>query len=919
VIDWGLAKDLARPSADDDLAGDPYRSAAPELTTAGSVIGTPQYMAPEQARGEAVDKRADVYALGALLYHVLSGEPPYAGDTSGDVLTQVRAEEPVALGERSQAIPKDLAAIVGKAMARQPGERYASAAELVEDLKRFQTGQLVGAQEYSAATLVWRWMARHRAPLAVALVFLVASSAMALVGVRRIAHARDTASAERNKLILLQAHSSLEKDPTKTIEWLKTYPLDGSDWTTVQTLAARAKNLGVARYLLPTGIVVRAVTSPDGKLVATIGTERKVMLWDVEHGALVDSLKVADNPQCVRFSPDGKQLAISGSRGLIVLWDRGSHGVRKLGPTNTLIVDLQYSPDGTKLASSGVGGARLWSLSDGSARLIPGPVGEVANVLFNPDGSALYTMGEDGRIFRVRIADGSISSFEAHRGIINHLGFSKDGALLATGGTDHAVRIWPAGLPEGRLLTMEPSKVVYCQFLADSHRVIAVNDSGVASVWDADSGSLLVRSAQLLPDVRVVGMSLDGSLISAAGPKGEVKLWDWRNDQVFALRGQTGAIMATAFVSDGSLVVAGMDAMRVWTPSMRPTRPRRVTTLVTGGSHVVWSPDGSRFATESGKGVDLCVTATAECRHLLGHLHLVYGVVFSPDGSQLLSAARDGTARLWSVADGSSRVLKIGGSEVRSPIFMPDGEHVAAAGSDGLVYVWPTAGGDPIRLRGHAGEVRDVAISPDGQVLASGGADGTVRLWDWRKESGRVLGSHDAFVFHIAFSPDGKALASGARDVVVWDLAHGTSRRLVRYADDVSAVSYSPDGRYVASGSWDGSAQVWDTTTGRSQMLGGHENRVRAVSWSLDSRFVLTGSDDETIHVWDVATGALEVLDANTASVRAFAFSPVDASLAVTSDDRTVSLWNALQTPVVPSDPARLNHWMSTLTNATLH
>src|SRR5436305_13898147 len=114
-------------------------------------------MAPEQARGVDVDTLADVYALGALLYHVLSGEPPYSGESSTDIVTQVLAGPPPPLEQREPSVPKDLAAIVHKAMERQPELRYASAELLAADLRRFQTGQLVGARQYSRAVLVQRW------------------------------------------------------------------------------------------------------------------------------------------------------------------------------------------------------------------------------------------------------------------------------------------------------------------------------------------------------------------------------------------------------------------------------------------------------------------------------------------------------------------------------------------------------------------------------------------------------------------------------------------------------------------------------------------------------------------------------------------------------------------------------------------
>jgi tRNA A-37 threonylcarbamoyl transferase component Bud32/tetratricopeptide (TPR) repeat protein len=191
VIDWGLAKELAAP--DDDAATDGARR--PAETQHGALIGTPEYMAPEQARGEPVDQRADVFAIGALLFHLLAGRPPFEGSTRDDVLDRAADGK---LARLPAEAPPDLVAIVHKAMARAPAARYPSARELAEDLRRFQTGQLVGAHRYTLRQRAGRFLRRHKAAVAVAAVLLVALAAMALYGVDRIVRERDIAVDERN-------------------------------------------------------------------------------------------------------------------------------------------------------------------------------------------------------------------------------------------------------------------------------------------------------------------------------------------------------------------------------------------------------------------------------------------------------------------------------------------------------------------------------------------------------------------------------------------------------------------------------------------------------------------------------------------------------------------------------------------------
>jgi tetratricopeptide (TPR) repeat protein len=209
VIDWGLAKDLA------DLGGEagesaPYRSSADAAETAvGSVLGTPAYMPPEQARGQSVDERADVYAIGAMLYHVLGGVAPFDGKTAADVLAAVTAGPPTPLAERQPGLPRDLDAIVARAMARAPADRYPTARELAEDLRRFQTGQLVGAHRYSRRQLLWRWVKRHRGAVAVAVIALATLATVATVSLRRIfAEQRRT---EEQRVLAEESRADAEK------------------------------------------------------------------------------------------------------------------------------------------------------------------------------------------------------------------------------------------------------------------------------------------------------------------------------------------------------------------------------------------------------------------------------------------------------------------------------------------------------------------------------------------------------------------------------------------------------------------------------------------------------------------------------------------------------------------------------------
>jgi tetratricopeptide (TPR) repeat protein len=197
VIDWGLAKVRNVPDLEaSDLAGSSPPLGGTLVTEAGSMLGTPVYMAPEQARGEAVDERADVYGLGALLYHSLSGRPPYSGNSAKEVLRSVLTAAPRPLEVLMPELPADLGAIVRKAMLPNAADRYLTAKEMAEDLRRFAAGQLVSAHAYTLGNLLRRWLRKNRATVGVAAALVLLGAMGAALGVQRILRERNRAEAQ---------------------------------------------------------------------------------------------------------------------------------------------------------------------------------------------------------------------------------------------------------------------------------------------------------------------------------------------------------------------------------------------------------------------------------------------------------------------------------------------------------------------------------------------------------------------------------------------------------------------------------------------------------------------------------------------------------------------------------------------------
>jgi WD40 repeat protein len=500
VIDWGLSKQLDTDEPEAPFAPSPSEMpqiGASEETAAGAILGTPGYMPPEQAMGHAVDERADVYALGTILYTMLAGEPPYTGRDATEILAAVILGAPPPLDERQPGVPRELSAIVAKAMARVAGDRYADARELVADLKRFQTGQLVGAHQYSTAALLLRFVRRHRVVLSVLGSALVVVVAIGAVSVRRVVRERDRADHERavavaeraqaeaararealrvDELILAHARATIDHDATTALAWLKKLRPESKRWPYARELAGEAVASGVAYEQLDANVgpLSGFAFAPDGKMIAG-GSHAARVVGETElyQGELHDLALSADGRLVLTADGDGSvhvcnratgertswfghsgavtsvaldgaaALAASGGRdGSVRLWD-----VRESRPRATIagrapIAGVALSPDGALVAAQDAAALRLYSTANGRARpLAQGErLGGGGAVRFSPDGKRLAAGGR-AEVALWELASGEVRHF-AVESPVERVAFSPDGARLAAACEDGSVELW---------------------------------------------------------------------------------------------------------------------------------------------------------------------------------------------------------------------------------------------------------------------------------------------------------------------------------------------------------------------------------------------------------------------------------------------------------------------------------------------
>jgi WD40 repeat protein len=930
VVDWGLAKDIVPVGAFDESEEKAAAGLAPDgLTVVGTVLGTPAYMAPEQARGERVDEQADVYALGAILYTVLAGRPPYAGPSSTAVLQEVLKGPPQPLEERQPGLQEDLLALVRKAMAAQREDRYRTAREFAEDLRRFQTGQLVGAHRYSTGQILRRWIAKHRGALGVGMVAALALAVLATLAIRRIQTERDAAQARNDELILAQARANLETDPTSAVAWLKHYSLNGPKWGAVRMIAADARSRGIARRRLPghEAKVADLAFSPDGRQLASVGIDYALRLWDVETGSGSLLFRSDWHAKSVAFSPDGQRIAFGHGTG------------RRVGLWDLRAGKLEGSTEGASNAE------RVWFTSDGRDLLMLDSLGSVDRwdivkraYRFKalerraswPRWTPEMVLSADRKRAATRNERDEIESWDLDTGERTLVAAAEPGQEPAWEALAGGLAYWGEDLAFGR---------------GEEVRVVRPNGTGLG-VLGRHEGA-----------IRTLASSPDGGWLASGGEDWTVRLWARDGSPARVFRGHTAALEFLAFSPDGRTLAsqAGGADGRVLLWDVATGRKR----VLSGETQrrLTFSPDGATLAT-SNRSIRLWSVASADTDALPAADAVSDNgrVAFSPSGRWLATGAHDRPLRLWRLEDGTSQILVAWKDRLNALAFSSDERTLAAAGGEGIVHVWSLPDLAHRELRGHAGRVDSLAFTPDSSELASTSADKTIRLWSVVTGKSRVLEGHESWVLQVTYSPDGKRLASASaaqksdsgvkpdKDVHLWERATGAVRLLKGHTDTVVWVAFSPDGRFLASGSMDHTVRIWDVAKGTSTSLVGHGDVIFQVAFSPRGDALVSTSDDGTTRVWDLATGASRlysgyepafstdgrtlslhdrILDLPSGEARRLTpddwvgplvFSPRGGLIAARTASGGLRLWR----DDLPSDPRPLRAWLDQATNYTV-
>jgi WD40 repeat protein len=863
VTDFGLAKKLQGDSG---------------LTGSGQIMGTPSYMPPEQARGKRgeIGPAADVYALGATLYAMVTGRAPFQSATAMDTVLQVLSAEPVAPRRLNASIPRDLETICLKCLEKEPRKRYAGATDLGEDLRRFLAGEPILARPVTRLERAVKW-ARRRPAIASLLGLVALVTALGLGGVlwqwRQAVLARGDAErqAERAKAQTALAEERLQ------------------DSVMARAKEAEQTQLAEQRlYIARMNLVQRCWEDYNGALIqqgldeqlpaSEGGSDRRGFEWYYWRRKFASGhITLRGHTQAVwavAFSPDGKRLASASWDG-VKLWDAATgQSIRTLKGDSGPVNGVNFSPDGRRVASAGRDWmVRVWDAATGKEILtLAGHTAWVNNVAFSPDGARIASASRDGTLKLWDATTGKeIRTLKGHTDPVNGVGFSPDGHRLASASADGTVKVWDPVTGELiRTLSGHTSSVDSVAFSPDGQRLASAGFDRTVNVWDAATGEKILALPGSSHAIFSVAFSPDGQRLASAGWDQTVRLWDATSGrETLRLKGHTNVVFGVAFSPDGQRLASGSKdgTVKVWDVTIGQE------TIALGRPHafyrVAFSPDGRRLASvDWDQTVEVWDTETWQgILRLKLNSAAIKGVVFSPDGQRLATAGLlDNSAKVWDLRTGREiRTLAGHTDAVSSLAFSADGHRLASAGRDKAIKVWNAATGQLIRsFTGQPFIGRKLAFSPDGRTLAITSSDETVRVLDGDTGKGiHTLTAHTFVAMNVAFSPDGRRLATtGGRinepgEVKVWDLATGRLiRTLTGHTSEVRMVAFSPDGKRIASASLDGTVRVWDVAIGQETLaLTGHSGPVFGVAFSPDGKQIASAGGEigkpGEVKVWD--------------------------------------------------------------------
>ncbi len=803
--------------------------------------GTPGYMSLNRPLAKPhLTTAVDVYGLGATLYNLLTGKPPFHGATLQETLSLVQHAPLLKPRKLQRKISRDLETICLKCLEKEPTRRYGSAEALAEDLERFVEGKPLACRPVGAVERTMKWAKRRPgiAALTLSLVLLAVVGVAAIsVQERRVAGSLRESQTNLYFSRIRQADGDLlAGQPDRANAVLKLCPKESRQWEwyylkrrchrneitlqgherTIQALQYSHDGSSLATASLDQsvilwdphtgeqqlkldkqGIGVTSVCfSGDDRFVITAAEDRIVRIWDAKTGKKLREQRNAG--QIVVGSRTDRFVALDRERFVTVWQVEGSQPLFRLPKQETSVCCLALSPDGLRLAIAGYDNLLdVWDLSAAEPQLLPkltfpnkpSTITIVWSVAFNTDGTRICACQTDVREWAW-----------------NGKSFEQLGVLSGIG-------------------DLAGESIAYS---CDSQKIAVTDHAGRVRVWDRKTGATVLgpnRNKDFITGV-AFNPKVGGRLAVIRGREVTIEdLTPPADSPSFILKDDEDDqnnkhYEALAFSSDGRWLAsrAGKEIF-VWDVAKR----QRVRKFTLGG--------------------------TGETR--------AASLTFSQDCRRLFAAGAGRQLQVWDVKTGESCTAPVvSGEDLRCAAFSHDGQRLAVAGWGGGINFWTLGGAVKDNNEAHAaGEVFALSFHPDDRQLVSCGREGIVQSWDMAGKKIRSYEGHNSSVTAAVFSPgDGKRLATSGADMTVriWDTDSGKQLRILEHSGFVSSVAFAKGGRRLAAGASDRTVKIWDPDSGQEVLsLTGHSGPVSAVAFSPSGHLLASCSYDGTVRLWD--------------------------------------------------------------------
>jgi WD40 repeat protein len=574
----------------------------------------------------------------------------------------------------------------------------------------------------------------------------------------------------------------------------------------------------IHRFVGHEAAVISLSFSPDGKTIASAGTDGTIKLWE-RSGRLLLSIKGNEvGLKRIRFSPDGRVIASAGDDGTVQLWNLKGQLLHTLTEHQGSVMSVNFSPDGREITSAGEDGTiRIWNQEGKLLKSWQGHSGIVRTVAFSPDGQRIASAGDDKTVRLWERSGKLLQEFTGHSAVVRDVNFSPDSKEIVSASEDNTARLWSI-TGQQRLMLFHNDAVVSAHFSPDGQTIVTSSFDKTIKLWNLAGQQ--VQTLQGHQDwVNEATFSPDGQTIASASADTTVRLWDLTSSILHLLKNHTDWVYSVHYSPDGKLLAsAGKDGMIYLYDSKGELIPGFKAQHAAPITSVQFSPDGKTIASGSEDAtIQLWNLSGQQINTLKEHKDAVTAVRFSPDGQMIASASKDSTIKLWNRQGQLLKTLTGHKEGITNVSFSPDGQTIASSGDDKTVKLWSITGQLLQTLQGHQDTVKTVIFSPDGQTIISAGDDKTIRFWNRTGKLLRIARGHTSAVNNLSFSRDGKLLVSAGEDrmVKVWTPSGEPLQTLEGHTDWVNDVSFSPEGTTVASASGDKTVIIWNVRSSK--------------------------------------------------------------------------------------------------------